>query len=85
MIKDTGEYWDDAAVADYLGIKPQSVPMWLKRNGVRKRASASEVMLANGETPGQGRRTDIQPNEEQTVNRRDEELALWKASRRTPI
>ena len=81
-----GEYWDDEEVARHLGIQPQSVPMWLKRNGVRKRVSADEVKLANGETPGQGRRTDlVQQDESTTVRNEAEELALWKASRHTRI
>lgn len=85
MIKDTGEYWDDEAIAEHLGIQVQSVPMWLKRNGVRKRASSTEVMLANGDTPGQGRRTDLSQPEEHTSRNAAEELALWKASRHTRI
>lgn len=63
------EYWTEEQVADYLGIKPGSVPSWCFRNNVTRQlmARADDVRKAKAEMPGQGRkraRTDLARTEE---------------------
>jgi hypothetical protein len=56
-----GELWDDEAIAEYLGIQVQSVPMWLKRHGLKRSlvVDANDVIAARMSQPGQGARTDL--------------------------
>lgn len=55
------EYWTDKEIAEYLGIKIQSVPRWLQRHGLQRELviEAGEVIAAYLSQPGQGARTDL--------------------------
>lgn len=56
-----GEFWDDEAIAQYLGIKVQSIPRWLNRHGLQRSlvVDANAVIAARMSQPGQGKRTDL--------------------------
>jgi len=83
-----GEFWDDAEMAEFLGIQEQSVPMWLKRHGLQRAMlmDARLVQEAKAGDKGQGYRSDLDRTTEdpETVKRLKEE-ELWKASRSTRI
>lgn len=56
-----GEFWDDEAIAQFLGVQVQSVPRWLNRHGLQRSlvVNANDVIAARRGQPGQGKRTDL--------------------------
>lgn len=79
-----GEFWDDEAIAQYLDIQVQSVPMWLKRNGLQRAMLIDSRLVKEMRALrlGQGYRSDLEVEAEA---KRAQEEALWRASRRTQI